>query len=233
MLNSSSLKPIRQPKTLREMAYKAIKDAILTGDMQQEETFSEPYLANLLNISRTPIREALQDLTIEGFVKAVPKKGYRIRSFQLAEIDNLYDYRMAIELAKIKDVARDISIQQLAELESIIQLDGQASDSQDMKAFVKNNRSFHRYLISMTHNSYFIEAMERVLVFIEWAALKVPKREDRIPMAHKEHQRIFLALKSKDPDETFSALEDHLLISKEMVLKSIETNPGLAGDPLT
>lgn len=216
-----SLKPLNPPKTLREMAYKSLKEAILTGDMKPNEFYSEPSLAKMLEISRTPIREALQDLAGEGFVEAVPKRGYRIRSFDPKEIENLYDYRVAIELAIIKRVAETINDYQLTEIENILRLDQMAAEKKDLKAFVKINRNFHGHLASLTQNPYFISSFERILDLIEWAALNVKGRSQRPPHAVREHQDIFQALTLKDPDKACDAMEAHLIASKQLALRLI------------
>lgn len=214
-----SLKPLTPPKTLKEMAYKSIKEAILTGDMKKNAFYSEPSLAKMLDISRTPIREALQDLSGEGFVEAVPKRGYRIRSFDVEEVENLYDFRMAIELAIVSRVAEMIDEYQLVQIENIHRLDNLAAEKNDLKSFVKINRDFHRYLASLTNNPYFIDSLNKVLELIEWAALNVPGRDRRPPQAVKEHKRIFNALKEKNPNKAHAAMEAHLISSKKQALK--------------
>ena len=203
------------------MAYKSLKEAILTGDMKPNAFYSEPSLAKMLEISRTPTREALQDLAGEGFVEAVPKRGYRIRSFQPEEVENLYDYRMAIELAIIKQVAGTIDKYQLMEIENILRLDQLAAEKKAIKSFVKINRDFHRYITSLTRNSYFIDSLDKILELIEWAALNVQDRDRRPPHAVKEHEEILTGLKEKNPDKAHAAMEAHLLTSKRLALKKI------------
>ena len=216
-----SLKALTPPKTLREMAYKSLKEAILTGDMNPNEFYSEPSLAKMLQISRTPIREALQDLAGEGFVQAVPKRGYRVRSLQSEEVENLYDYRIAIELAIIKQVAEMIDEYQLIEIEKILRLDHLAAEKRNIKSFVKINRDFHRYLASLTNNLYFTDSIEKILELIEWAAMNVQHRDRRPPDAVIEHNEIFMALKGKNPDKAYAAMEAHLLTSKKLALTKI------------
>lgn len=222
VMTDLSLKPISQPKTLREMAYHSIKEVILTGGMKPNAFYSEPSLAKLLEISRTPTREALQELVAEGFVEAVPKRGYRIRSFEMAEIENLYDFRMAIELAIIKQVAGAIEDRQLLEIEKILRTDQAAAKEKDLISFVKANRDFHRYLASLTHNPYFIDSMEKILGLTDWAALNVQKRKHRPPHAVKEHTEIYSALVERDSKKAYAAMEGHLLTSKKLALQEMK-----------
>ncbi len=219
-----SLKPIAPPKTLKEMAYASIKEAILTGGMKPNEIYSEPSLSEMLNISRTPVREALQDLVIEGYVQALPKRGYQVSSFQSEKIEHLYDYRMAIELAIIKQVAGNIDKFQLMEIENILRIDRLAAQEEDMASFVRTNRDFHRYLASLTGNPYFIDTMNKLLELIEWAALHVQNRTRRPPHAVQEHLEIYQALKDHDAQRACAAMEAHLLITKKLALKELDAD---------
>lgn len=216
-----NLKPISPPKTLKEMAYASLKEAILTGGMKPGEVYSEPSLSAMLNISRTPVREALQDLAGDGYVQAIPKRGYLVSSFQPDKIENLYNYRMAIELAIIKQISGTIDEYQLMEIENILRLDQLAADNKDMTAFVRSNREFHRYLASLTKNPYFMDSVEKMLELIEWAALHVEDRDHRPHRAAKEHRYIYLALKDDDTDKAYAAMESHLAITKKLAQKEL------------
>ena len=134
-VNMLNLKPISSPKTLREMAYASLKEAILTGGMKPDEIYSEPSLSDMLDISRTPVREALQDLAGEGYVQAIPKRGYQVSSFASEKIEHLYDYRMAIELAIIRQISGRIDDGQIMEIEHILRLDRSAAENEDMTFF--------------------------------------------------------------------------------------------------
>lgn len=216
-----SLKPLSHPKTLKEMAYASIKEAILTGDMKPNGFYSEPYLAKMLEISRTPIREALQDLASHGFVEVIPKRGYRIRSLKPKEIVDLYDYRLAIELAVVQRIAANMDEHQLIEIGNIFRLDRLAAEKKDMRSFVKINRDFHRYLASLTNNVFFVDSLNKILELIEWAALNVPGRDRRPPNAVKEHETIYFALKEKSPNKALTAMEAHLFKSRELAVEKM------------
>ena len=216
-----NLAPIDLPRTLKDMAYQSIKEAILTGRMKQSEFYSEPSLSAMLNISRTPTREALKDLAGEGYVRAIPKRGYQVNSLRAKEVEDLYDYRMPIELAIIKQVAEKISDSDLVKLENNLQRDRIATEKRDMKSFLENNRDFHACLASITQNNYFIDSVKKILELTEWAALNVPERDTRLPLATKEHENIYLALKKGDAEKAYKAMEIHLIISKKLALKQM------------
>ncbi len=216
-----SLKPIAPPKTLKEMAYASIKEAILSGGMQPDQIYSEPFLSELLNISRTPVREALQDLAIEGYVRALPKRGYQVSSFQPEKIEHLYDYRMAIELAIIRQITGKLDQHQLREIERILRFDRLVEQEEEITSFVRTDRDFHRYLASLTNNPYFIDAVDRLLELIEWAATQAQNHTRRPAQATREHLDILQALKERDPAKACAAMEAHLLISKRLVLQDL------------
>ena len=215
------LDPVDVPKTLKDLAYVSIKEAILTGSMKQDEFYSEPLLSAMLKISRTPTREALKELVGEGFVRAIPKRGYQIKSLQPEEVENLYDYRIPIELEIIKQVSEKISDVHLIELESNLRLDRLASEKNDIKSFLENNRHFHIYLASITKNKYFVESVNKILELTAWASLNIQNRDIRKLRAVKEHENIYLALKQGNAEAAHRAMKVHLLVSKKLALKQI------------
>ena len=220
-INILNLKPIAPPKTLKAMAYASLKEAILTGSMKPDEIYSEPSLSEMLDISRTPVREALQDLAGEGYVQAIPKRGYQVSAFESEKIEHLYDYRMAIELAIIRQITGKLDDYQIMEIENILRLDHLAAENEDMASFVRRNREFHRYLASVTENNYFIDSVERILELIEWAALEVQNRRNRPRHAVQEHMRVFRALAENDADGACAAMASHLMISKKLARKEV------------
>ena len=86
-----------RPNSIREAAYKHLRDAILSGLLAPGKRVSEPAIAEQLGLSRTPIREALQYLAKEGLVEMVPNKGARVRQLALKEIKEVYQVRAFLE----------------------------------------------------------------------------------------------------------------------------------------
>jgi DNA-binding GntR family transcriptional regulator len=190
--------------------------------MKVDEVYSEPSLSEMLDISRTPVREALQDLAVEGYVQAIPKRGYQVISFESYKIDHLYEYRLSIELAIINQVCVTIKPHQLLEIENILHADHLAAENEDVATSVKRNRDFHHYLASLTQNPYFSNTMERILELIEWAALNVKNRVRRPQQAVQEHKSIYKALKENDANKAREAMEAHLSITKKLARNELD-----------
>ncbi len=92
------LKKLTIPYTLTTRAYDSIKEYILEGRLDEEDRLTEESLANQLGISKSPIREALNRLESEGFIRIAPRRGAYLRRFTLEEIKELYDLREALEV---------------------------------------------------------------------------------------------------------------------------------------
>lgn len=84
-------------KRLQEQAYDYLKELILSGEMIENEIYSETKLASEIGISRTPIRDALQRLSQDGFIDIIPSKGFRIHQITANEIVEIFQIRSAIE----------------------------------------------------------------------------------------------------------------------------------------
>ena len=106
--------------TKRDIAYKRIKEMILQGDLTSEFTPSEKSLGDELGMSRTPVREALQRLVMEGFMKGCSHKGSMVNEISIAEAVEIVELRMAVEEFVIQNLSLPLSDEQCAKLQAMV-----------------------------------------------------------------------------------------------------------------
>lgn len=143
-----------QKISLREMAYNRIKKAILTGEIKVNTMYSEPWCANYLNISRTPVREALQQLKNENMIITCPNKGFKIKPVTREELDEISQTRAAIEGYCVYCLAENITkpeVQKIInELSHYLEL--MNAHSTNIVKFLLFDDAFHKKLLSYINN---------------------------------------------------------------------------------
>ncbi|MBC7077623.1 MAG: GntR family transcriptional regulator, partial [Synergistales bacterium] len=102
MKNEEAVPPSADNADLRQIVYQKIRDAIVTGLIKPGEKLSEVELADKLAVSRTPVREAIRQLTQSGLVELIPRKGAYVRKLTAEDISDFYDVRLALELLAIE-----------------------------------------------------------------------------------------------------------------------------------
>ena len=216
------LKEIKAPNSLKGMAFQAIKEAIMNEQLRPGKLYSEPDLAKELGISRTPIHEALIELSARGFLKLVPRKGFQINELHEDDIHNLYSFRTALETAVIREITAEITDKAISEFEAISNKQKRAEEKENWMDFLKVDRELHYFLASLTHNNYIISALENVRDLIDWTGVKIlAERKGRPKEALEEHNAIIDRLKMRDVDGAVSMMKQHLKISEDRVIRFI------------
>lgn len=130
-----------------EIAYRWIRDRILTGEMEPGSTLSQVQLARELRISRTPLREALRQLAAEGLVISDFNRRIRISELDLRDFDEIYAMRFALEPIGVRATVPALSESHREQLIRSVELMGKAVEAEDLPAFRTSHREFHLGLI--------------------------------------------------------------------------------------
>lgn len=191
-------------------AYDFAKWAILSNVIAAGEVLTEGRLAHEVGVSRTPAREALMRLEIEGLVRLHPSKGAIVATFNAHEIQDVLEARVMIEshTARRAYAARDTL---LPELEAVHEQMQQRRREQDTAGFTETDRSFHELIVDAADNAV-LSAMYRMLRERQtlFTSAIVRGRTDRMDEAIAEHERVLEALRGDDVEAFCRAVEDHL-----------------------
>jgi len=205
--------------TLSEKVYAEFKRDIIHGIFQPGEPLGEKDLARRYKASRTPVREAAVRLQKDRLLRIVPNRGYFVAQITLQILNDIYEFRSAVECAAAELAAtRGVSSDALKRLDELAQVTWIRGDRQSCKRFIEADTEFHLGIAQLTRNHMLLEAvyearsqMERIML----AAMdnnyfgEVPKRE---------HMEILKAIKDQDPDRARRTMHDHIMQSKDKVL---------------
>lgn len=214
----SKLTLLRPSPSLKDLAFQSIREAILAGQLKPGVLHKEQAIANELGISKTPVREALLELSGRGFVTFFPRKGFEINSLTAKNIRDLFELRLVLETAVIRHITSDITKESLKELEAILARDRQAVRDDDRRLILQVNRELHNYFAAMTRNEYLIRSLQNIQDLIEWVIAGTLEYRGRAGKAYNEHLGIFHMLKKRDVQGAVAAMTEHLSITEREIL---------------
>lgn len=212
------LEPIEKPSTLHQRAYNAIKAYLTSGKMDLDTIYSANQFAEILGVSRTPVRDALIQLSAEGFLISVEKQGFKIKDFSKKEIIDFYETRRIIETYVIEHLTENIKKGDLQNLSRTLELMKDYERKGDMQGFIEADRDFHMILIYRYDNHLLSSIMENIRSSIALFGKRALSREGRPLEVIKEHAEIFEGLSQKSPKKAVKALGYHLDVTQKYLI---------------
>lgn len=210
-------------RSLSLVAYDEIKTMILNLTLKPGASITEMWLIERLQMSRTPIREALYRLQQEHFVELAPRKGWFVSELKLRDIQELYVIREALEGISARHAAARISEDELTSmerhldsLENLLEADEQAVDDP--------GDSIHTLIFRFSGNALINEVMSIHLERLKMFHLITSSLPGRKLQSWREHREIFYALKARDSDRAEAAMRQHIRSSLDSLLQSLIEN---------
>jgi DNA-binding GntR family transcriptional regulator len=206
-----SVKPIAQPARLADLAYNSLKDFILSSDLEQDQKLDERALAEQLGVSRTPLREAVHRLALEGFVRVEPRKGIFINYRPKEEIVEILYVRAALEGMAARLACKHITKKNVRDLQTTFQQFDPETVEQHTVDFALANVVFHEKVLDLSHSSKLIEFAANIRDQIRLVRIFTIRAGGRARNALLEHLSIIEALEQRDPDLSASRMREHIL----------------------
>jgi DNA-binding GntR family transcriptional regulator len=175
---NSSLGSVDTPPSMQEIAFQAIKQAILRKELLPGKIYSEQAVAKEMGMSKTPVHQALLDLEHKGFVTTYPRKGFKVNTLTAKNISDMFELRRALERAVILKVTPKLTAKVIQDLEEIIENIDRTHDPID---FQKHDRAFHRYLAALSENTFIINALNTVWDLSDWVGARVLSIRTQLP----------------------------------------------------
>jgi DNA-binding GntR family transcriptional regulator len=194
---------------LREEIKEYLIDAILCGQLRPGDRIIETRIAQDLGVSQTPVREALRDLELLGFVTSEPFRGTRVRAFTHEELVQIYPIRAAIEGVAARAAATRITTEQLLALEEQIDRMREASELGDEATAIEADIAFHRIIVEASGNRL-LEQFWTSLSLATTTFLTFSIHRRAIEGLAARHEPILEALRARDPDRAEAAMRRHI-----------------------
>lgn len=205
-------------ETLRETAYRRIRDHILTGELQPGEPISEAERAEVLGMSRSPVREALRQLAQEGLVEIFPKRGTFVTELSARDVREAFELRDAIESACARLAAERRTDEDLEAMEAACDAIDEAA-ANETRAYA-HATDFHGLVAAAARSRYLQEAFESSQAKIDLASRVAAGAAPR-PPRDVHHRDIFDAIAAGDPGRSESLMRNHLRESARRLIERL------------
>ncbi|NCB92656.1 MAG: GntR family transcriptional regulator [Clostridia bacterium] len=197
--------------SLRGKVYQSIKENILSGKYGSGVELRENTLAEELGVSRTPVREALRQLGLEGLVEIIPNKGAHVVGITDKDVKDIYMIRSYLEGLSARWATKNISNTQLNELEEIILLSEFNLKKSQNDQMVKLDGRFHHILYQASDSRMLEHVMSDFHRYVQHARASSVATKDRAEKSVEEHKAILEAIKEKDEDLAEKLANEHIL----------------------
>ena len=207
--------------SLAEQAYLRIRHEILLGELLPGAVVSERELAARYEMSKTPIREAITQVCRQGLMQRLPGRGYMISPITIKEIHDLYDTRLIIERATVKEIIANPSASHLEKLRQMSAISYQLDNPESQVAFLETNREFHLTLAEASGNLRLVRILETILIEMErlfHLGLHVGDYSTEMML---EHQDLVASIESGDAEKAALIMEQQIITSKKRILEAI------------
>lgn len=212
--------------SLQLEAYNYIKNLILTHKLDANTLYSETKLSKELGISRTPMREALQCLSQDGYITVIPSKGFRIRQLSQKDMKETIQIRCAIEGFCTQCLANEYNTPKgqrtIEKLEEILNKQKEAIKlDDDYESFINYDHEFHLLLVNYIENEEINHMFQRLMYLIRLTTQSALQVDGRSIGTVDEHEEYFKMLKAGNGNEAYRILISHLMMPLNIVKPEI------------
>ncbi|XCP83651.1 GntR family transcriptional regulator [Roseburia hominis] len=211
--------------SLRSQVFQTIRENILKGKYKQHDELREATLGKELGVSRTPVREALRQLELEGLVEIIPNKGAYVNGISKEDVRDIYVIRSMLEGLCVRWAAEHITEEQLEELDEIILLSQYHLDKGNAEQLTELDGKFHQILYEASKSRILKHVLSDFHKYVQLARNNSVKTEERARKSIEEHREILDAIRANKLEEAEKLANSHIM--HVMVNLHMEKEPEL------
>lgn len=204
------MQPIARPSSLKQSVIERLRQSIVTGELELGQPLSERALAERLNVSKTPVREAIAQLRVEGLVLVYPQRGAYVFTPTNANVIEMCELRQALESAALKMAIERHPEETAKALEAIVARMAHAQKNNLRAAYLKEDSLFHEAFFSCCGNSLMRETYDMQAGKISALRTHLASRPGHTVSSFAEHQAILKAVEKRDPARALAILDTHI-----------------------
>ncbi|WP_187284390.1 GntR family transcriptional regulator [Streptomyces sp. uw30] len=205
-------RPLVQRASVRGQILDALRTALVTGELTPGAVYSAPALGEQFGVSATPVREAMQQLALEGAVEVVPNRGFRVVERGARELAELAEVRALIEVPVMLRLARSVGAERWAELRPLAEATVRAASTGCRATYAESDRTFHRAVLSFCGNEQLVQIADDLHRRAQWplgSAARPSVRHADLLADAAEHTALLDALIVGDLDVVRSLVGEH------------------------
>jgi len=210
---------IKNPKTIRRKVYDYLREKLLNGEIPPHEHLIEAKIAKEIGTSRTPVREALHNLEMEGLIESIPRVGYVVKPISEQEVEEICEIRAVVEILATRWAVAKARQKVIEELEENIYLSEKEASSEKPRAFVELDAHFHEIIAKHSGSQRLLELAQTLRRHMLRYRIESIYSVDNVLRAIEGHRGILEAIKKADLEEVSRAIQYHLQQSKKDILR--------------
>lgn len=210
---------------LPQKAYMAIRQAVRQLHLAPGQTVLEQEMAEVLGMSRTPVREALVRLQIEGWVRIIPRRGFTVTDIEANDLQQIYEIVEALDGVAGQLAAVRATDEELQALDLLIQKQEKALEENNLLAWTELDDQFHSRIVDMAHNSRLSTVMESQADQLYRARLYTIPFRPHPTRSITDHKAIVSVLKAGEAEAAKVILESHRFRTRKEVVQALSDYP--------
>jgi len=208
---TQALAPLRDTLQLGARVYQALVDSIVSGQLMPGDALRPDAVATQLEVSTTPVREAMQRLEGDGLAVKLPYQGWFVREFSEPEIRSLYEFRTAMECFSVRLACERITPQEVAWLHQHQSTGEFALANGNIDAYRVYNRELHRAILGAARNAHLSAVTGQMALQTELLMARTIRITGRPTRAIEEHRQLIELIEARDSDAAAKLMEHHIM----------------------
>ncbi len=217
-----AMRPIERPSSLTQSALVQIRDAIVAGDLELGQSLSERALSETLHISKTPVREALARLRLEGLVRVYPQRGASVFSLSGPEVIEMCEVRLALESASLRYAVERGGEAFRSALAAIVDAMRASKAAGDRKAYLRQDTAFHSCFCEYSGNALMAQTYALYAGKIAAVRNHLSHKPHHTELSFSEHLSMLEAIQRNDVAAALATLDVHIGRTRTTYASSIQ-----------
>lgn len=204
------MKTITRPKSLTELVTETLRELIISGELELSEHLSEARIANDLNVSRTPVREAINRLEMEGLLTVEPQRGTFVFSLEPDELAKLCDARVCLETAALTEAIQNNPERLHERLSACCAAMTAAREAGNDTAYLALDTAFHQHLMDCSGNRFLNDAYKAIAPKMAALRNRLGGHPEHMDKSYREHLEILDAVEARNLERALTTLRHHI-----------------------
>ena len=211
---------------LRDVVFNTLRRAILTGELKPGERLMEIHLANRLGVSRTPIREAIRKLELEGLVTMIPRRGAEVAQISEKSLQDVLEVRRALDALCTAIACERITAEGNRALKKACDSFEEATKTRDAVTIAEADVALHDIIVQATGNQRLIQMINNLSEQMYRYRFEYIKDESGHENLVNEHRMIYESIVDGDKEAAAAAARLHIDNQEKSIIKQIRIDPG-------
>ncbi|MCR1899492.1 GntR family transcriptional regulator [Irregularibacter muris] len=211
-------------KPLREIVFQSMREAIVKGDLEPGKRLMEVQLAEQMGVSRTPVREAIRQLELEGLVVMVPRKGAYVAGLSMKDVIEVLEIRAVLEGLAADLAAKRATDEEITRLSQVLEKFTEYAEKKDVQGLIDQDVAFHDVIYGAARNERLLQLISGLREQVQRFRVMYISQFDHAMDLVKEHKKIVQAISTRNGEQARKLAQGHISNAEYYMTKEIDEN---------